>query len=57
MNRQAMSTLNLVFALVIFVAAIALMAFGDNKTVPIALLPVGFANLTIGLIGRNKADS
>ena len=56
MNRETMSNLNLAFALLIFILAIGLMVFGDNRTIPMALLPVAFANLTIGIIGRKKAE-
>ncbi len=52
-----MGTLNIVFAILLFVICAGLLLFGDgNKTVPIALLPVAFANLTIGIVVRGKVD-
>ncbi len=56
MTREQLGTLNLAFALIILAAALGLLAFGSNKTVGIALLPVAFANLTIGLVNRKKSN-
>jgi hypothetical protein len=55
-TREQFGTLNLVFAVIILVAALGLLLFGSNKTVGIALLPVAFANLTIGVVNRKKSN-
>jgi len=52
-----MGTLNILFAVLLFLVCAGLLLFGDgNKTVAIALLPVAFANLTIGIVVRGKAN-
>ena len=56
MNRSALATLNITFSLILFAAALGLLLFGANKTVAIALFPIAFANLTIGLVTRQKAN-
>ena len=57
MTKAQMGTLNIVFAVLLFVLCAGLLLFGDgSNTVPIALLPVAFANLTIGLVVRGKAN-
>ena len=57
MTKHQLGTLNLIFAIALFAACAGLVIFGDNKTVGIALLPVAFANLTIGIMSRKKSDA
>ena len=57
MTKSQMGTLNIVFAVLLFLVCAGLLLFGDgSKTVPLALLPVAFANLTIGIVVRGKAN-
>ena len=57
MTKAQMGTLNILFAVLLFLVCAGLLLFGDgNKTVAIALLPVAFANLTIGIVVRGKAN-